>query len=68
MILTERLRQLRRQWAVNKRAHRWRIVIFSDESRLNLSIVDVRLGVCRRHLRNARNCVLILTLCEGDHD
>ena len=69
MILTERHRQLRRHWAVDYRASRWLIVILIDESRLNISNADGRLRVYRRcHLRNARNCVLILTICEGDHD
>lgn len=59
MVLTQRHRQQRRQWAVNERGRPWNTVVFSDESRFNLSGADGRIRVYRRrNERCARNCVL----------
>ena len=57
-ILTARHRQRRLLWAQNHQVQRWQNVVFSDESRFNLSIADGRVRVYRRrHERYANNCV-----------
>ena len=44
---------------IGPRNHRWQNVVFSDESRFNLSNADGRIRVYRRrHERYANNCVL----------
>ena len=45
VILTNRHRQQRRQWATNERGRLWNNVVFSDESRFNLSGADGRVSV-----------------------
>ena len=60
-VLTQRHRRLRVIWARNMLANRrnWRDVVFSDESKFNLSHADGRLRIYRRrHERFAANCVI----------
>ena len=58
-VLTQRHRRERQQWAANNRGRQWRNVVFSDESRFNLSNADGRIRIYRRrHERYADNCVL----------
>ena len=45
VILTERHRRDRRQWAQNNVQRHWRTVVFSDESIFNLSSADGRVRV-----------------------
>lgn len=52
LVLTRRHRQLRLHWALQNRGRQWQNVIFSDESRFNLSNADSRVRVYRR--RNER--------------
>ena len=59
VILTRRHRQQRLQWARNQRGQNWQRVVFSDESRFNVSNADGRIRVYRRRYeRSANNCVL----------
>ena len=47
-VLTQRYRLERQQWAVHNRRKPWRNVVFSDESRFNLSNADGRIRIYRR--------------------
>ena len=61
VILTQRHRRNRVRWARRMLANRrnWRDVVFSDESRFNLSHADGRQRVYRRRKeRYAENCVI----------
>ena len=58
-VLKQRHRIERQRWAINNRGRRWRNVVFSDESRFNLSLADGRVRIYRRQYeRFADNCVL----------
>ena len=58
-VLTPRRRRERQQWAANNIGRQWRNVVFSDESRFNLSNADGRIRIYRgRHERYADNRVL----------
>lgn len=57
-ILTRRHRLNRLNWARNNRGRNWRNIVFSDESRFNLSTADGRIRIYRRRYeRYADNCV-----------
>ena len=59
VLPTPRHCQQRRQWAANERGRQWHNVVFSDESRFNLSGADGRVRVYRRrNERYARNCTV----------
>lgn len=59
VVLTDRHRRERQQWAQNNIGRRWRDVVFSDESRFNVSFADGRVRIYRRrNERYANNCVL----------
>ena len=58
-ILTRRHRLDRQQWARNNRGRNWLNVVFSDESRFNISNADGRIRIYRRrNERNADNCMI----------
>lgn len=59
LVLNRRHHHERFAWAHNHRNQRWNNVVFSDESRFNLSNADGRIRVYRRrHERYVDNCVL----------
>ena len=58
-VLMGRHRQQCLIWARNHRAQHWQNIVFSDESRFNLSNIDGHIRVYRRrHECYANNCVL----------
>ena len=58
-VLTRRHRRARQQWALNNRRRQWHTVVFSDESRFNLSNADGHIRIYRRRYeRYADNCVM----------